>query len=275
MKGLAGALLPPHRVPRKRVDAITEGEVAPILQRIRPLSMGIEISPEARDMIVAAGNAAMLEVGFSASFNMLNPNVISYLNRIGGDKIKSITDTTTKAIRKQLVEGIEAGEGARRISRRVRETMSLPSTAIRATTIARTEVHNAASFARLEAYRQTGLVPQKRWHATIDGRVRDQHRKLHGKTIGIDESFKIGGAKALTPGGFGVARHDINCRCTILPITARLDGLELLRIDEEESAKAFWRLVNKEIEPMRRAVMRGFRRWERDVLRAIQEFDAG
>lgn len=244
------------------------------MQRVRPLSMGIEIHPEVTDTMVAAGSAAMLEVGFSASFNMLNPNVVEYLDKVSGKKIKSITDTTRKRVRAQLVEGVERGEGARRLAKRVKETMRLEKTAGRATAIARTEVHNAASIARLEAFKQTGLVPQKRWHATIDGRVRDQHRKLHGKVVGIDESFKIGAAKATAPGGFGVAKHDINCRCTIIPITAKLDS-ESFVLDENASAESFWRLVNKEVGPMARAVQRGFDAWERDILRAIQEFDAG
>lgn len=56
---------------------------------------------------------------------------------------------------------------------------------------------------------------KKRWVTAKDERVRVEHRALDGVTLDVAEEFQIGLHSALYPGGFGVARLDINCRCRI------------------------------------------------------------
>lgn len=68
-----------------------------------------------------------------------------------------------------------------------------------------------------------GVVMKKRWLSTLDGTTRDLHRDLDGQTVGVDEYFVIGSRKAKCPKKFGVAEHDINCRCTTIAI---FEGLE-------------------------------------------------
>lgn len=48
--------------------------------------------------------------------------------------------------------------------------------------------------------------------------TRDTHRELDGQVRELDEPFKIlsTGAQEMYPGGFGLAREDINCRCCML-----------------------------------------------------------
>ena len=91
----------------------------------------------------------------------------------------------------------------------------------RSALIARTETHNAASFAN-HSYHKTlkddlGMKMVKRWSATNDGRTRDAHAIANGQTVDMDEDFTVGGAKMSFAGDpRGGARNVINCRCVIV-----------------------------------------------------------
>ena len=54
----------------------------------------------------------------------------------------------------------------------------------------------------------------KEW-ITSATRARPLHERLDGQIVGLNEQFKVDHYHSLTPGGFGVASMDINCRCTI------------------------------------------------------------
>lgn len=81
--------------------------------------------------------------------------------------------------------------------------------------VADTESHHAFSKAEDNTARQAGKK-SKMWVTMGDDRVRDPHRLLDGKLIGIDEAFEIDGASAMYPGSFGRADLDCNCRCYLL-----------------------------------------------------------
>lgn len=93
--------------------------------------------------------------------------------------------------------------------------------------IARTETHNALNAGRYEAMRQTaedaGMDVSRmtvKWQATRDGRTRDSHRSLGGKTATYGEAFvsPLTGARMRFPGDrqFGAPASElIHCRCTL------------------------------------------------------------
>ena len=81
---------------------------------------------------------------------------------------------------------------------------------------------NSASYWNtLEASKQVSI--KRQWIATRDGRTRDRHIELDGKTVGVDEPFRIDGMIAMFPGDFGVPEMDINCRCSVIDIVDNLD----------------------------------------------------
>ena len=97
----------------------------------------------------------------------------------------------------------------------------LPISRSRAALIARTETHNAASFANhsyhLTVERDLGVKMLKKWVATNDGRTRPTHAAASGQIVDMDEDFTVGGV----PMGFagdsrGGAANVINCRCVIV-----------------------------------------------------------
>ena len=97
----------------------------------------------------------------------------------------------------------------------------LPISRSRASLIARTETHNASSFANHSYHRKlkddTGIKMMKKWVATNDARTRSFHASANGQIVDMDEDFIVNGMPmgyAGDPRG-GVA-NVINCRCVIV-----------------------------------------------------------
>lgn len=85
--------------------------------------------------------------------------------------------------------------------------------------IVRTEGHRiqqAAAFDCAKAAKERGADVVKIWDATLDGKTRPNHRKLHGQVREVNEPFELGGMKAMYPGEFGIPSEDCNCRCNML-----------------------------------------------------------
>ena len=94
--------------------------------------------------------------------------------------------------------------------------------AIRARRIARTETVTAANGAAIINAKESGLSLTKKWLRVNDKRIRDDHRDVTGKTVDIDEPFKVGDVYMDQPGarkqpnGFKVPKEQvINCRCVL------------------------------------------------------------
>jgi len=92
----------------------------------------------------------------------------------------------------------------------------------RARTIARTETHFAVQATSAETMRMeaeaVGLEKEtkKVWTAGIDMRVRESHAEADGQTVGLDESFTVGGVLLKFPGDeSGPPEEVINCRCIL------------------------------------------------------------
>lgn len=91
---------------------------------------------------------------------------------------------------------------------------------LRGDTIARTETMTALNRGQIEAYEQaiaSGAVDEslltKKWIATLDGRTRDTHSLLNGKSVGFREKFQsaFGGQIAYPGDPEAPASERINC----------------------------------------------------------------
>ena len=97
----------------------------------------------------------------------------------------------------------------------------LPISRSRSALIARTETHNAASFAS-NAYFKTveedlGTKMLKKWVATNDKRTRSAHALANGQIVDMNEDFMVGGVPMEYAGDpKGGASNVINCRCVII-----------------------------------------------------------
>lgn len=122
---------------------------------------------------------------------------------------------------KNLINQLEAdGISTTEIARQIEAKFS-GITIARAGTIARTETHNAASFAN-HSYHTTvsndlGVKMQKQWLSAQDGRVRPAHAAANGQVVDIDQDFIVDGLPMEYAGDpKGGAANVINCRCVIV-----------------------------------------------------------
>lgn len=143
----------------------------------------------------------------SIEAQLLRPHLESFVRREAAFLITNVTDTTKDAVRTALAEGLNAGDGVQSIAKRIRDAAAFSRD--RAQLIARTESTRTLNGAPLEALTQyattTGQRFVKRWLATLDDRVRDEHRALHGEERALDATFSNG----LTAPG------EPNCRCSL------------------------------------------------------------
>jgi len=97
----------------------------------------------------------------------------------------------------------------------------LPISRSRASLIARTETHNAASFANHSYHQKVeadlGVKMMKKWVATSDGRTRPAHASANGQIVDMNEDFIVGGVPMGYAGDSkGGVANVINCRCVII-----------------------------------------------------------
>lgn len=118
------------------------------------------------------------------------------------------------SLKSNLIQGVNNGESYSTMAKRMQKVVN--NDYQKAVRIARTETHRVKEAGTYESAlkgEKAGIKQMKTWNSSNDGRTRKEHRKLDGKTIPMDEYFRVGSAKALKPGDTGRAEHDINCRC--------------------------------------------------------------
>lgn len=161
-------------------------------------------------------------------------------------KIEKDKRWNTKKINSAVLQGILQGESMDKIARRIYPIVdSNASAAIRS---ARTLVTGAENKGRLDSYKEmqnNGVVLNKVWLATPDGRTRDWHIEMDGQSVGVNEMFVDGlGNELEYPGDpMGAPESVYNCRCTmytdivgfISPTTGELIEVDYTGIDKEDA----------------------------------------
>ena len=150
----------------------------------------------------------------------------------------NMSSVMARAIQKQVQQGRANNLNLDQIARNITGLTKLGRG--RASVIARTETHNAASFANHEYHKtassEYGIEMVKRWVATGDARTRSAHAQANGQTVPMDEKFKVGGADMEYAGDpAGGVKNVVNCRCVIVYVEP--DDEENIIEDEELIAK--------------------------------------
>lgn len=118
------------------------------------------------------------------------------------------------SMRETITRGLIEGQTYRGMANIIKG--QLEGDLVKAQRIVRTEAHRireAASLNSVKFAESKGIIMKKTWNTVKDERVRSNHARLDGKTLSIDELFKIDGYEAEAPGQFGFPEMDINCRC--------------------------------------------------------------
>lgn len=260
---------------------LTESDVGNLLEQLRPERLSAELSPFYLKRVEQWARGTLEALGASAEFDLLNPKLVEHVENLKLDRIKDLVNETTKdELRATLLEGVRAGEDIRRLSDRVGDVFE-HADKVRARTIARTEVARSANAGQFEAQAISGMVKTRRWIGNPDERIRKEHLQLHQATktapVPLAEPFKIGSASAMYPGGFGVAKLDVNCRCTTAAASTALDdeddvksakdGDEVVFTDAEV---ALWKAFDAKLLPWEdettEALRQGFRQQKSDVV---------
>ena len=141
-----------------------------------------------------------------------------WYNSDGIKYIKETAKTTQYDMQRLMRRAFEAGEPESIVIKQGLLARGLST--FRADTIARTETHKAAMFASKRTVSdfadQAGVTMDKVWNSVNDERTRIDHSIADGQTVGMDESFKVGGELLDTPAApDGSAGNVINCRCVM------------------------------------------------------------
>jgi len=191
------------------------------------------IIPVITNAMRKSGENVLFFMGFAMPLNMKNPHIVKYIEQSATKFSNTIVDTQTDKLKKTLSEGVSAGEGAAKLTKRVKDTFKKLEK-YQASTIARTEVLRATNKATIEAYRQSNVVTGKEWITSRDGKVCDWCAPMEGKLIpdSIDKNFfnkddkytvqdsQTGKDKTLDMAFEGVGEPPLhpNCRCTTVPV---------------------------------------------------------
>jgi SPP1 gp7 family putative phage head morphogenesis protein len=134
-----------------------------------------------------AGSAELESLIVGVDFDVSNPRVIQFIEK-RKIKLRQVNDTTEKAIRKTLTQGIDLGEGIPELRNRVQGVFT-DASKNRATMIARSETIRASNAGAEEAYIQSGVVEGKEWLTALDERTCLWCEEMNGKTMGLGENF--------------------------------------------------------------------------------------
>lgn len=151
--------------------------------------------------------------------------VFQYYAKEGANKVVGVTQTTKNKIRRAIEVADKEALGVGPTAKLIKEYTGGAMGRARATTIARTETHAAASFATDAATRELNLPSQKkRWVSVSDARTRSGHAAANGQEVGIDEPFLVpfnGQTVEMKypHDGSGGAGNNINCRCLAVYFT--------------------------------------------------------
>ncbi len=129
-------------------------------------------------------------------------------------KSRYVSATSHEIVKGVITHGLENGLPEREIANNLQDNFVGEVAANRARTIARTEVHNAASYGMQNGAEESGLALEREWVAVMDSRTREDHADADGQIRGMEEPFDIGGEDIDFPGD-GSPENSINCRCTI------------------------------------------------------------
>ena len=138
-----------------------------------------------------------------------------------------------KKINAETLQGILQGESMDKIAKRLRNVQEMNKTqAIRS---ARTIVTGAENKGRQDSYARAeadGIILQKEWLATNDGRTRHSHAVLDGAIVDQDKKFDNG---LMYPGDpNGRPEETWNCRCTLV---AKVNGFKKAQVQKAMAEK--------------------------------------
>ena len=177
---------------------------------------------EFTELVDEAGKFGLKRAGIQGAWDVLNPQVLLFLDEKVFNFANGLTDSIADALRETLREAIRNGETIEQMTERIQKVFenTVRGEAPRARLIARTEATGIVNGGQRLAYQQNAdIVEGVEWLSSKDNRVRPSHQAADGQQVALDKPFNVGGSLLRFPGDpQGPAREVINCRCSILSV---------------------------------------------------------
>ena len=139
----------------------------------------------------------------------------------------------------EVLQGILQGESMDKIADRLAQVIGMNSRS--AISAARTMVTSAENKGRQDGFERAaalGIILEREWIATSDGRTRDWHRELDGVTAAVDEPFENAIGKIMYPGDPSADGANVwNCRCTIAAVVKGFKSAQAQKAMAEKQAE--------------------------------------
>lgn len=150
---------------------------------------------------------------------LFTDRIALFFEMTGGSKIVSITETIRKGVNKIINDALQKGLSIPETAKEIRKNYNQFSR-VRSKAIARTETVTASNYGSVEGARATKLPVRKFWISAKDSRTRQTHleadsRYTEENPIRLDEIFYVGSDQMQFAGSGGVAKENVNCRCTV------------------------------------------------------------
>lgn len=153
------------------------------------------VTPLLKGLMVEQAIAEYEAQGFGGYFDQEGSSIARIIEQAAKRLSAGYNDTTATLLKKALNEGIAANEPFDQLAARVAQVYAY-SDVIRAEAVAKTESFYIANEGSREAYRQSGVVKSVRWYTAEDERTCAFCGPLHGKVIGVNETFFSKGDEA-------------------------------------------------------------------------------
>lgn len=157
-----------------------------------------------------------------------------FMNIRISDRITEVTETTKDRVSKLIEQGLNEGEGAEEIARRLRRDTKFSRNRSRA--ISRTESVRAMNQGKYLAAFSSPYATEKKWLPTIDSRTRPSHADMYDREyIDLEASFWLANAQGMLeqaqyPCDSSLsASNSVNCRCSLLLRSKRGPDGRLIR----------------------------------------------
>ena len=185
--------------------------------------------PFVRRTMISGGEKTLKRIA-AQEFDPLNSRVLTALSKHRNTRLRSVNSRAKKRLRRTLAAGLEEGEGAAALRKRLQSEFKNME-ASTATMIARTESIWAFNEGAVQAYLQSGLVSKKVWVSSDDDRSCDFCPTLDGQTVEVDSDF-FGMGDTLSVTAQNGAEKELSfeyeeighpplhpmCRCAIAPV---------------------------------------------------------
>lgn len=164
----------------------------------------------------------------SSWLDVVNASAVEY-QATATNRIVGASTSTWNDVRERTVIGVREGLTNEELKEQIESITNYSE--FRSDTIARTETvaaYNGGDAAGVKAFPPEARPVEKSWLAALDNRTRESHALADGQTVGIDETFDVGGVPMDRPHDPAAPPSEVvNCRCVALylyPGDERGDG---------------------------------------------------